>query len=48
MNNKRGLIKSNFLNLPFQSNSFDLVWSPSFIDEVPNQKDILEALIKGE
>ena len=38
MNNKRGLIKSNFLNLPFQPNSFDLVWSPSFIDEVPNPK----------
>lgn len=38
LNNKRGLIKSNFLNFPFQQNSFDLVWSPSFIDEVPNPK----------
>lgn len=38
MNNKRGLIKSDFLNLPFQPNSFDLVWSSSLIDEVPNPK----------
>ena len=32
------LINSDFLNLPFEPNSFDLVWSSSLIDDVPNPK----------
>ena len=38
VNNNIELIKSDFLNLPFQSSSFDLVWSSNLIDEVPNPK----------
>jgi len=38
LNNNIELIKSDFLSLPFKQNSFDLVWSSSLIDDVPNPK----------
>jgi len=41
VNNNIELIKSGFLNLPFKQNSFDLVWSSSLIDDVPNPKALI-------
>lgn len=41
VDNNIELIKSDFLNLPFKPNSFDLVWSSSLIDGVPNPKTLI-------
>jgi len=41
VNSKIELIKSDFLNLPFKPNSFDLVWSSSLVDDVPNPKALI-------
>lgn len=40
-NKKVEIIKANFFNLPFKQNSFDLVWSSSLIDDVPNLKALV-------
>lgn len=41
LNNNIELIKSDFLSHPFKQNSFDLVWSSSLIDDVPNPKALI-------